>query len=292
MARKSNKQTLKRVVGCLVLSAVVSGCGQSKPVTTEPILLTRTHIPNYGVRVDVDQDFVIAQADVDLRNCPQFGCDVVETVVAGERLELVGMIAGESLNGFEGWFEIEDDKRPLYAHLHLVMPMDATAQAGVTPTPSPTNDRRFVTPRPSNTPRVAPTLAPTSDEAVEDVTDFSATMYANDNAIIRACASTTCQNLGRVDAGSAVVVTGIVDGEIVETGYTIWYRVEHGGVIGYVYQRLLASDAPTNGNVSPTMFVCPQNCDEAVARGMGASEIAQLCPRLDRDKDGQACYGD
>lgn len=38
-------------------------------------------------------------------------------------------------------------------------------------------------------------------------------------------------------------------------------------------------------------FVCPRNCDGAVAMGLSAQQAAS-CPGLDRDKDGVACYGD
>ena len=36
---------------------------------------------------------------------------------------------------------------------------------------------------------------------------------------------------------------------------------------------------------------CPRNCSTAVAAGMSAQEAGR-CPKLDRDKDGVACYGD
>jgi len=41
----------------------------------------------------------------------------------------------------------------------------------------------------------------------------------------------------------------------------------------------------------PTPFECPRNCAGARAMGLTAVQAAQ-CPRLDRDHDGVACYGD
>lgn len=57
---------------------------------------------------------------------------------------------------------------------------------------------------------------------------------------------------------------------------------------------------PTNSSPVPTTapsadagvsFVCPRNCDGAVAMGLSPQQAA-TCPRLDRDHDGVACYGD
>ena len=42
---------------------------------------------------------------------------------------------------------------------------------------------------------------------------------------------------------------------------------------------------------TPASQVCPRNCSTAVAAGMSAQEAGR-CPKLDRDKDGVACYGD
>ena len=61
------------------------------------------------------------------------------------------------------------------------------------------------------------------------------------------------------------------------------------------WERLL--DSVQGYGVQQTMptveaFICPSKCAEAVARGMSAVEIATQCPKLDRDKDGVACYGD
>ena len=226
MARK--KQTAKEQaqgLGCLVvigLAVVVYASsnrgGASSPtlgVTNDPIMLTRERIPDYGVRVDVEQDFVIAQANVDLHNCPQFGCDVVGTAVAGERLELVGMIAGEPLNDFDGWFEIENDKRPLYAHLHMVMPMDATAQANRTPSPT------FDTPTPTVN---APNYGSRIDTAEEWVS------LPND-VDFRSCPLLSCDVVREAQKDERVLGVGFVSGEIAnDISFDMWAIVRFGDV--------------------------------------------------------------
>lgn len=46
---------------------------------------------------------------------------------------------------------------------------------------------------------------------------------------------------------------------------------------------------PAFSRLLPPLF-CPQNCAECRRLGWSAYDCAR-CPRLDRDRDGVACYG-
>ncbi|MCU0481682.1 MAG: hypothetical protein MUE54_10800 [Anaerolineae bacterium] len=150
-------------------------------------------------------------------------------------------------------------------------------------------------PRVPSTQRVVLSPTPTLDILVYD-----AVLYAKSDVVVRGCPAMTCVDVGLIGAGDAVTVTGMTDGEVVVTGYDVWFVVEHDGGVGYVYQTLLtnqteASATPAPTNTSPvsiaTPMVCPNNCAEARSLGWSA-EMAGQCDNLDRDNDGVACYGD
>lgn len=201
----------KTLVG-LAMIIIASGCGQSKPVTTtttDPILLTRESIEFYGVTFEAP-DSVISQADFELRSCPQFGCDVVGTIEAGQRVNVVAGVVGESRDGFEGWIITEINDRVRYAHLYDVLPMDATAQANITPSPTPSNNGRF-----ELTPTLLPIVAdtPLCDEPKND-----------------------CNVLADLVVGDVVVTFAFVDGD-----GGVWVQVNYNNVIGYVVLDALDS---------------------------------------------------
>lgn len=131
-------------------------------------------------------------------------------------------------------------------------------------------------------------------------------MYVADgNLNVRSCASTDCESLGMVNGGTRLAVTGMTDGEEVNRGNKIWYRVLYGGGEGYVYSELMSryvtpAPQPTavpqqqqQVNTQPQQPAAqiPDNCDEAVAMGLTAEQAGQY-DHLDRDNDGVACYGD
>jgi hypothetical protein len=128
-------------------------------------------------------------------------------------------------------------------------------------------------------------------------------------ANVRGCTSTDCALIVSLTGGTVVTVTGQESGADVG-GSTLWYAVRlQDGRAGYVHSSLVgagvivvSTPAPavvgggSGGNssspaIGPTAFVCPSNCDGAVAMGLTAQQAA-TCPGLDRDKDGVACYGE
>jgi len=178
--------------------------------------------------------------------------------------------------------------------------LSSTQQA---PSATSTSQNRSTT---TNTNNVSPTSRPVSVNQFD-----SGTYTANQNVLVRSCASTTCTNLGRISTGQQITVLGSVEGEVVERGYNIWYKITWEGGEGYVYGRYFtqgtivtnpntttnndSSNTDNNVNlVMPTseIFICPSNCAEARERGLNEFEIAQKCPQLDRDHDGKACYND
>lgn len=135
------------------------------------------------------------------------------------------------------------------------------------------------------------------------------TYYAGTGgANLRSCPETSCSRVGSIGSGEGVTVNGMVDGDAVDTGNKIWYRVTFGGTEAFVYSGLMYLNRPvtsstgSNTSSSPATsggqssapagntFTCPSNCTEAVALGVSAQQAAQC--GLDRDGDGVACYGD
>ena len=107
-----------------------------------------------------------------------------------------------------------------------------------------------------------PTTVPTEREgdAVTEVAPVQ--MVARSDANLRSCPSTTCSRAGAVQAGERLVVTGRTNGEAVNGGNTLWYRVDYSGQASYIYGSLVTQSlssvessprAPvTQSNVAPT----------------------------------------
>lgn len=175
----------------------------------------------------------------------------------------------------------------------------------LTPTLAPT-----LTPAATNTRQASrtPTLTRTPTAVSIAGETYTVLNFAN----VRSCTSTDCQIVVGLAGGTQLTVTGSENGMSVG-GSTRWYAVRlKDGRTGYVHSSLVGAGviavAPTvapagGGNTSqaapntsvppagPTSFVCPRNCDGAIAMGLSPQQAA-TCPGLDRDKDGVACYGD
>jgi hypothetical protein len=130
------------------------------------------------------------------------------------------------------------------------------------------------------------------------------------NANVRRCSSTTCGIVRALRGGDLIDVVGSESGASV-AGSTTWYEIRFSdGATGFIHSSLVASGVrsvvqatsrPPTGSggggggvgppAGPTSFICPKNCDGAIAMGLTAQQAA-TCPGLDRDHDGVACYGD
>jgi hypothetical protein len=144
------------------------------------------------------------------------------------------------------------------------------------------------------------TLTPTATLSLTPgiaVTVMSETYYARTSANLRACPGTRCEVAGQTTAGTPLRVTGAVAGEAVSASNATWYCVDWRGATAYIYSDL-ASANPLPTAAAPAaqpgqaQYRRPNNCATAVAYGLGAAEIAQRWPHLDRDEDGVACHGD
>lgn len=69
---------------------------------------------------------------------------------------------------------------------------------------------------------------------------------------------------------------------------TLSSAVQSAPTIAPAQQIVMPTSAPV---IVQPGFVCPRTCATAVALGMGEVEIAQKCPKLDRNQNGVACYG-
>lgn len=149
-------------------------------------------------------------------------------------------------------------------------------------------------------PVVTPTLLVFTPEAGLMMTMEPATYYAQGRIFLRSCPQTSCEEVATLTNGQAVTVDGAINGEAVNVGNAVWYRVRWQGGEAYAYSDILTPRppaAPTSAPVqqqvsqpSGAASSCPANCDEARAQGMTAQQAAAC--GLDRDGDGVACYGD
>lgn len=191
--------------------------------------------------------------------------------------------------------------RPTFISPTLTLAPTLTKIPTLTATPTPTATST-VTVRPTST--KTPTLTATPKQTV--ARDYTVLNFAN----MRSCSTTSCSVVAGLPGGTVVSVIGSEDGASV-SGSTQWYSVRlRDGRTGYVHSSLVregiifvaATSAPAGGSgagaantsvppAGPTSFVCPRNCEGAVAMGLSPQQAA-TCPGLDRDKDGVACYGD
>jgi len=123
-----------------------------------------------------------------------------------------------------------------------------TATNTETPTATVTN-----TPTSTNTPLPSSTATP----AVRVLERNGIVTY--DYVNVRSCASSTCNQLGRLLKNATFEITGTMDGENV-TGSVLWYQIDYQGQVGYVHSSLVAiyTGQPPVNNVSvPAQPVSP-----------------------------------
>lgn len=130
----------------------------------------------------------------------------------------------------------------------------------------------------------------------------------------RECPRTSCTLVTYFNTGIPLPVNAHTQGEAVEAGNSLWYRVLFNGEQVFVYSGVTTAQAPaTQRPAQPAQpaqpaapsssgssstgpsgvqgnFQCPRNCDGARAAGLSAQQAASC--GLDRDGDGVACYGD
>lgn len=132
-------------------------------------------------------------------------------------------------------------------------------------------------------------------------------MFTVSSVNLRSCPATSCAIVEKIPGGAGLGVSGVIDGEEVDAGNPHWYKVEHSESEEYAYSRFLSKAAPAalqpNAQVIATnqaqpqqptsapvqQVIYPDNCKTAVAMGLSPTQAAQA--GLDRDGDGEACYG-
>lgn len=101
------------------------------------------------------------------------------------------------------------------------------------------------TPIPSPTRVLTRTPAPSTAVPAAAVVQMPDTDYWAANGInVRSCPSTSCEVVGRVNQGTRLTANGQIDGEAVNSGNKLWYRVRYGGGEAYVYSSVVTSSAP------------------------------------------------
>lgn len=169
----------------------------------------------------------------------------------------------------------------------LILFVTAVALYGIGSSKSPTQSLRSVAATATN----LSTEVTAEEEAMIAIP--ATTYYALSGANLRSCPRTNCDRIDTATAGESLVVTGSVNGEVINADNALWYRVSRTDGDAYIYSNLVSTNrpVPTSANSNGSGFSCPSNCDGARAMGLSAQQ-AGTCPRLDRDNDGVACYGD
>jgi hypothetical protein len=72
---------------------------------------------------------------------------------------------------------------------------------------------------------------------------------------LRACAWTRCEQVGQLRERDIVMATGTTQGEAVNGGSALWYRVEYNRQQAFVYNSLVSDSLPTP--VPPTLTPLP-----------------------------------
>lgn len=92
---------------------------------------------------------------------------------------------------------------------------------------------------------IAPTKAEPTAQTIAVRDTSSKTYYASSGGTnIRSCPKTSCLSVTKIAAGDAIVTTGQVDGDAVNVGNAVWYRVQYKGEDAYVYSGVVKDTKP------------------------------------------------
>ncbi|MCZ2098366.1 MAG: excalibur calcium-binding domain-containing protein [Anaerolineae bacterium] len=138
------------------------------------------------------------------------------------------------------------------------------------------------------------------------------TIYVRSTANLRVCASRDCEDVWQLQAGDVITATGTIQGEVIDAGNALWFRVEYAGRELYIYSQLVSLSPPTAVPVyvpptNPPILIFPTSAPLYVppaASGscpsLSANCSALTCDQayaclaagngsLDRDHDGVPC---
>lgn len=131
------------------------------------------------------------------------------------------------------------------------------------------------------------------------------TVYTLSQANVRECPMTSCEVVTTFGAGVGLPHDALVNGEPVEAGNWVWYRVQYAGRDLYVYSSVVTTRAPQpasagGGGVFATSTplassggaTCPRydaKCTELSTCEQAMACLAQGNESLDRDRDGIPC---
>lgn len=137
-------------------------------------------------------------------------------------------------------------------------------------------------------------------------------IYVRSTANLRVCASRGCEDVWQLQAGDVITATGTIQGEVIDAGNALWFRVEYAGRDLYIYSQLVSLSPPTAVPVSapptnPPILIFPTSAPVNVppagsgsCPSLSASCSALTCDQayaclaaghssLDRDHDGVPC---
>lgn len=180
-----------------------------------------------------------------------------------------------------------------------VRPTDTAASSGfvtMTPAPGTVYPTATITDTPAaSLVTIIPTITQTPGILLTPI-DLQI-YYTKSTVNLRSCPSTACAVVEKIGGGLPLGVSGIAVGEEIDPGNPNWYKVEHAVDDEYGYSKFFTYNPPDVATSAARPMVMPSvqpvlhpdNCSTAVAMGLSAEQAAAA--GLDRDNDGQACYG-
>ena len=137
-------------------------------------------------------------------------------------------------------------------------------------------------------------------------------IYVRSTANLRICASRDCEQVWQLQSGDVITATGTIQGEVIDAGNALWFRVEYAGREVYIYSTLVSLSPPTAVPVyvpptNPPILIPPTSAAISVppsssgdCPSLSANCSALTCAQayaclaaghsgLDRDHDGVPC---
>jgi uncharacterized protein YraI len=139
-------------------------------------------------------------------------------------------------------------------------------------------------------PSATPTAYLTPTPELAPVGVISGIVYAQGSVNVRECPRTDCERVGALTSGQSVEVTGMIDGEAVVAGDTLWLQVKFGGREGYVYAQYTTDDA--SDTITSVQIPNSPTFDEAsyiaaINSKLGLRNIVSVRVADGRPKDGE-----
>lgn len=118
-------------------------------------------------------------------------------------------------------------------------PTKTSTPAAKTATPTPTVRPPTPTAVPRAEPTFTPTVAPPPSSPTPAPRPATITSSGGEGAVLRKEPTTESEALANLSHGTPVEVLQVVNGEAIDETEPRWYKIRYGGMVGYVYFKLI-----------------------------------------------------